>query len=154
MEITGKTVTIRPMTKKECHAYLRKYIPLSGSYTYSEEAADTVFEKIEQEQEKSHVLGIFTRRNEIIGRVRVFRIVNSEQRCELELELANESYMGKGLGTDAARLALRLIKEKLGMKRVYADVAPDNARAKRVLEKCGFNGIKDFSDRLSYMVRL
>ena len=45
---------------------------------------------------------------------------------------------GRGLGSDAVRAALRFGVREMGLHRVEADVDPDNAASKRLLERLGF----------------
>ena len=49
------------------------------------------------------------------------------------------AFWGRGIATEAGRLALRYAFEALELKFVVASVLPENARVIRVLEKLGFN---------------
>ena len=44
----------------------------------------------------------------------------------------------KGFGTEAVAAIVRYGMEQLGLERIYLKVFPDNLRAIRVYEKCGF----------------
>lgn len=44
----------------------------------------------------------------------------------------------RGFGTEAVRAATAYGMERLGLRRIFLKVYPDNARAIRVYEKCGF----------------
>ena len=44
----------------------------------------------------------------------------------------------KGYGTEAVRAMVEYGMDQLGLRRVFLKVFPDNARAIRVYEKCGF----------------
>ena len=56
-----------------------------------------------------------------------------------ELGIAITARMqGKGYGTEAILAMLAYGWDKLGLHRVFLKVFPDNARAIRVYEKCGF----------------
>ena len=44
----------------------------------------------------------------------------------------------RGFGTEAVRALVGYGMDRLGLKRIFLKVFPDNARAIRVYEKCGF----------------
>jgi RimJ/RimL family protein N-acetyltransferase len=138
IEVKGKNIALRTMNLKELRALWRKYIPAEGSYTYDEEAIDKRFERMEQIDQWNPTVGIFTKNDEIVGELTFERIVFSEQRCDLSLMLANETYRGKGMGTEAVMLAKSYAKEKLGLKRMYSEVSPSNTAMQSLLKKCGF----------------
>lgn len=48
------------------------------------------------------------------------------------------SMQDKGYGTEAVRAMVQYGMDALGLRRVFLKVFPDNARAIRVYEKCGF----------------
>ncbi len=162
IQINGKNVVLRTMTQKETRALWRKYVPENGAkYEYDEETADKLYEQSVEREEWNPSVGIFTKTDEIIGGLTFVRIVYSEKRCDLSLFLANESYRGKGYGTEAVMLAKKHAKEKLGLKRIYADVSSNNARMCAVMKKCGFLHTKTFKsdapdggDRLVYFALL
>ena len=144
IEITGRNLILRPMTKKEHRALWRKYSPDEtdprgiAPYEYDEEKTDALYDAIAEKAEWCPVSGIFTKTDEIIGMVQIPRIVFSEKRGDIYLLLANESYRGKGCGTEAVSLALECARRDLGLNRFYAEIPETNLRMRRVLEKCGF----------------
>ena len=144
IEITGKNLVLRPMTQKEHRALWRKYSPdvtdprERAVYEYDEEKVDALFAAIDEKAEWCPVSGIFTRTDEIIGMVQIPRIVFSEKRGDIYVLLANESYRGKGFGTEAVNLAVDYAHKTLGLARIYADIPETNLRMRRVLEICGF----------------
>lgn len=151
IEINGKSIVLRTMTQKETRALWRKFVPINTiAYEYSEEMADRRYEQSVEREEWNPSVGIFTKTDEIIGELSFDRIVYSEKRCDLSLFLVSEVYCDKGYGTEAVMLAKGYAKEKLGLKRIYADVSSNNARMCAVMKKCGFQHTKtfkgDFSD--------
>ena len=58
--------------------------------------------------------------------------------AELFITIGDKSFWGKGHGTDAVRILLRLAFDKLNLNRVYLTTLATNARALRCYEKCGF----------------
>ncbi len=162
IEIKNKVLSLRTMTQKEMRALWRKYAPAPDSgekpFVYNEEIVDAAFERINEREGREHTVGIFTKNDEIIGAVTIERIVVSEKRCEIRIFLANETYRGKGYGTEAINLAKKYVKETLELKRIYADVSTNNLRMQAVMKKCGFMHTKTFKgnyadggDRMSYV---
>ncbi|MBR0231624.1 MAG: GNAT family N-acetyltransferase [Clostridia bacterium] len=144
IEITGRNLILRPMTQKEHRALWRKYSPDEtdprgrAAYEYDEEKTDALYAAIGEKADWCPVSGIFTKTDEIIGMVQIPRIVFSEKRGDVYVLLANESYRGKGFGTEALDLLAECAHRKLGLDRLYADIPATNLRMRRVLEKCGF----------------
>lgn len=155
--ITTKEMTLRLMTEKENRALWRKavYDPALTDrvFTYDEEQVDARFAAESATAEWNPVFGVFTRKGEVIGFVRLPCIVYSEKRCELEVFIANDSYRGKGYGTAAVKAALRLAHEKLSLDRVYATAAAGDTRLMRVLEKAGFVRGREYGARVEYVKR-
>lgn len=161
IELSGKNITLRTMTQKETRALWRKFEPENGKFVYSEELADDLYKKSVELEEWNPSAGIFTKTDEIIGELTFQRIVFSEKRCDLSIFLANESYRGKGYGTEAIMLAKKYAKESLGLKKMHADVSSNNIRMQKALKKCGFLHTKTFKgdapdggDRMSFVIVL
>ena len=162
IEIHGKSLSLRTMTQKEMRALWRKFVPEGDkNFVYNEEVIDKMYDLSVEREEWNPTVGIFSKTDEVIGELTFERIVYSELRCDLAIFLANESYRNKGLGTEAIMLAKKYAKEKLGLKRMYADVSVNNARMRAVMKKCGFMNTKTFkgdmpdgSDRLVYFALL
>lgn len=143
---SGKNLVLRAMSQKEMRALWRKYVPASysgiESYVYNEEEVDAKFERSLAQADRSAVLGVFTKTDEIIGEVTLSHIVFSEKRCDLSIFLANDSYRRKGFGTEALLLAKKAAREQLGLERMYAEVSPENDAMRSLLKKCGFSHTK------------
>jgi RimJ/RimL family protein N-acetyltransferase len=58
--------------------------------------------------------------------------------AELFITIGEKSFWGRGCGTDAVRLLLRLAFDKLNLHSVWLTTLATNARAIRCYEKCGF----------------
>ena len=162
IQINGKNVILRTMTQKETRALWRKFVPENSiPFEYDEETADKLYEQSLEREEWHQSVGIFTKTDEVIGQLTFGSIVYSEKRCDLSLFLVNETYRDKGYGTEAVTLAKAYAKDKLGLKRMYADVSSNNARMCAVMKKCGFQHTKTFKgdaedggDRLVYFALL
>lgn len=57
---------------------------------------------------------------------------------EIHIVIGNKRYWGKGLGTRAIKKALSIAFGKFKYHQAYLEVRPDNLRAIKAYEKCGF----------------
>lgn len=75
---------------------------------------------------------------EVVGSIGIFRQTNIHSRtAELGYYLAEESW-GKGICTEAVRLACNYVFENTDIIRIYAEPFARNIASCRVLEKAGF----------------
>ena len=137
------------MTKALCRAIYRDWendpalyedMTLFQPYIYSEERADRYFDA---KQEPSRILYAIMADEEPVGELQLKNIDPAAKECTLSIHLKNDSFKGKGYGTEAERLAVRYAFETLGMQAVNADTVLKNTRSQRVLEKVGFRFIKE-----------
>lgn len=65
---------------------------------------------------------------------------------EITIVIGEKEYWNQGIGTKAIKTALRLGFGKLGYTKTYLEVRPENTRAIKVYEACGFvkNGFKKY----------
>lgn len=73
--------------------------------------------------------------NKVIGHIALHERKNGWY--ESDIVIGNKSYWGKGYGTEAKKQLL-LIAKKLGVKKVFAEVRPDNLRSINASLSCGF----------------
>ncbi len=57
--------------------------------------------------------------------------------------MQNDYAKGKGYGTKAEQIAIKYAFDELGMNVVNADTVEKNIRSQHVIEKVGFNFIKE-----------
>jgi acetyltransferase len=73
---------------------------------------------------------------EILGVGRLSRLRAVEAEAEFAV-LINDQYQGRGLGTELVGRLLEVARAE-GLRRVHADILPDNREMQRVCEKLGF----------------
>ena len=139
-------ISLQMMTRALCHALYREwendpammehFVP----YQYDEAAVDRYFDA---KQEPSRILFAIMKGKRPIGEMHLKWIDRERRECTLSIHLQKDSVKGRGYGTQAERLALRYAFDVLGMDRVKADVLITNARSRHVLEKVGFQCIKE-----------
>jgi RimJ/RimL family protein N-acetyltransferase len=74
----------------------------------------------------------------LLGEIRLDNVDRHDRRASLAIGLFDPAELGRGLGSEAVRLALAYAFTELALHRVSARVLADNARAIRCYEKCGF----------------
>jgi len=60
------------------------------------------------------------------------------RKAEFFITIGEKQFWGKGLGSDALRIVVRLAFDKMNLNRLWLSVLVDNPRAVRCYEKCGF----------------
>lgn len=73
-----------------------------------------------------------------IGSVYMQSIDPVHKNAEYGIFIGEGAALGRGCGTDAAKLAIRYAFEELGLHKLYLRVISDNERAVRSYEKAGF----------------
>lgn len=92
--------------------------------------------------EKSGIFGFFLNDGELIGCGDVSK--NKEGEYELGYNLA-KAYWGKGYCTEAAKGMLAYAAEELNVREFVCKHAKENVRSGRVIEKCGFDFVRESS---------
>lgn len=73
-----------------------------------------------------------------IGNLQLSNIDLHDRKAELGILIGEKNLWGKGYGTEAVELAVRLAFEGLNLNRVYLRTLTSNKRARRCYEKVGF----------------
>ena len=139
------------MTRELCHELFRNWendpdiymdMALFKPYRYDEAAVNRYFDA---KQGTSRVLLAIMKDNAPIGEVQLKQIDRERGECTLSIHMQNDAWKGRGYGTCAERLVLEYAFETLGMAAVNADVISKNTRSQHVLEKVGFQFVKEES---------
>ena len=137
-------IELLPMTRRICHLLFKEWendeatfadASLFRRYVCSEEAVDRYFEKTRDPSRASYAIMLG---NRPIGEVQLKHIDREKKECTVGIHMQNDAFKGRGYGTEALRLALRLAFCELGMRTVLADALRGNIRSRHVLEKIGF----------------
>lgn len=150
-----KGISLKPMTRKMCHAFYQKFENDPAvfapdqefePYVYSKEKADAYWR--EQDVPDRRLFAIMLD-EEMIGEIKLKYIDFDKCECSMGVHLLNDAVKGKGYGTRAERLVLDYAFDTLKMKAVNADALLGNARSQHVLEKVGFHYVRQ-DDRFKY----
>ena len=109
-------------------------------YRYDQEAVDRYFDA---KQTPDRLLFAILKGGVPVGELHLKRIDRQNKECTLSIHMQNDGAKGRGYGTRAERLALRYAFEVLGLEAVNADTVVKNTRSQHVLEKLGFQHIRD-----------
>jgi [ribosomal protein S5]-alanine N-acetyltransferase len=74
---------------------------------------------------------------QVIGNFLIWNWVKPHFRAEIGYSLAPE-WWGKGVTTEVARVGITFAFDRMGLHRLAAEIDPENAASRRVLEKLGF----------------
>ena len=86
--------------------------------------------------EKAPVFSMLEKKSgSFIGNIELMDPTDSEAELGIAVTASKQDM---GYGTEAVSAMVRFGMERLGLKRIFLRVFPENARAIRVYEKCGF----------------
>ncbi|MFC4547632.1 GNAT family N-acetyltransferase [Paenactinomyces guangxiensis] len=124
--------------------FLRPYEPVVPDSHFTLQAQREVIERgVHQwENGEGYAFGIFlAETDQLIGRVHLSNAVRRAwQNCTIGYFMDQEQN-GRGLMSEAVRLAVQFAFQEAGLHRIEAAVMPGNTGSIRVLEKAGFQYI-------------
>ena len=141
-------VWLTAMTPEMYHLYFREYendpelYPDKEKYTPFTYSAEKVDQYIRRQIDQNRITlavmaGEEIASDEIAGEI-VFKNIEKHKCATLSISLKNDRFKGRGIGTQAERLAIRYAFRDLDIPTLYADAVQTNARSQHVLEKAGF----------------
>ncbi len=139
-------ITLKPMTREMYHQYMKGYknspeLYLDPSkckpYVYD---AETVDRYVQRQIDLGRIPLAIMLDGEIVGEI-VLKNIEDRKCATMGLCLKNASYKDRGIGTQAERLAVQYVFDKLDIPTLYADSIRPNTRSRHVLEKVGFTQI-------------
>lgn len=142
-------ITLERMTQALCHEFFKEFendeniyadMRLFKAYKYDEECVNTYFAKLQRDD---RVVFMVMLERHPIGEIQLKNIDFTKGECSLSIHMQNDKFKGKGYGTKAEKLAIQYAFKELKMKKVYADVIHKNERSQHVLEKLGFQFLRE-----------
>ena len=140
-----QTIRLKVMTREVCHELYKHWtndasiymdMRLFQPYVYDEAAVNRYFDA--KGQDASRRLFAIMLGDQVIGELQLKQIGYEKKECTLSVHMQNDEVKGKGYGTQAERLAVRIAFDELEMTAVNADTVIKNTRSQHVLEKVGF----------------
>ena len=150
-------VYLLPMTPEMYHEYFREYqndldlyIDKNAyePYIYDEEKVNRYIQR--QIDLNRKALAVM-HDGEIVGEI-IIKNIAEHQSATLGLAMKNARYKDRGFGTKAEQLAIQYVFNELDIPVLYADTILSNTRSQYVLEKVGFQFIKEEGDFRYYQI--
>lgn len=144
MVLEGRQVDLRPISYDDTDDIVRwrNRDTVRNNFIYRGAFTKEVHENWMREKvEKKKVFQfIITEKkdNRKIGSVYLRDLDSANRKCEFGIFIGEEEYLGRGLGTEAARLILRFAFEELNMNKVFLRLLAENRRAFKSYLKVGF----------------
>lgn len=152
-------ITLVPMTREMCHEFYREfqndpaiYMDMSrfSEFVYTPEWVDRYFDR---QQVESRRLFVIMAGDCPVGEVKLHHIDWETRECTLGIHMRNDSVKGKGYGTRAEQLVVQYAFDELGMEAVNADAVLKNTRSQYVLEKVGFQFLREDETYKYYRIK-
>lgn len=143
---------LRPMTGELCHELYRFWenddsinmdMSMFKEYVYNEKSVDHYFDS---KQGTSRRMFAIMLEDRPIGELQLKQIDMDKREYTLSIHMQNDSFKGKGYGTEAENLAIKYAFDELGMVAVNADTVVKSTRSQHILEKIGFQFLKEEGD--------
>lgn len=146
-------ITLQPYTLERCHQFWMSYIAdpdmMDGSYKYDFNWVERYYHS--KVAEKNRVYFAICLENTVIGEIQL-KAIDSEKKCAtLSIHLTNNSFKNRGFGTEAERKMIAYGFEQLHLQAIYADCLHRNQRSRHILEKLGFQHLRD-DEKFCYFV--
>lgn len=150
-------IYLKKMTSQMFHEFFKEYENDSDLYLNKSDYYTYVYdyEKVElyinRQIQLNRICLAIMLKDEIIGEIKLYDINNDS--LSLGITLKNDHYKNKGYGTKAELLAIEYVFNELNKSIIYADSIITNKRSQHVLEKVGFELIKQDSERKYYQIK-
>lgn len=143
--IKGGRIQLRPITiedsEKIIHwrnsALVKSHFILQTDFTM-ESQKKWMEQVIEKGKAVQFMIEVIEEGDFDIGTVYLRDLDELHKKAEYGIFIGEEFFLGKGFGTEAARLMLDFAFRELGLHKIYLQVLSDNERAIKSYEKAGF----------------
>lgn len=135
-----KDIKLRKIKKSDSRYFLKWWkdkdlIKLtSGIYEKSDKVLESYFFDMLKSKVNRYYLILLNSKS--IGNISISKINNST--FEMQIIIGDKKYLSKGFGKVAIQKALVIAFNRLKYKKAYLEVRPDNLRAIKAYQNCGF----------------
>lgn len=150
-------VSLRPMSAEMYHAYYREYENDPDLFLDKSECKPFVYSPawvdryIQRQIDCGRTCLAVMYGEEMAGEI-ILKNVEPGRSATLSICMKNDRYKGRGIGTQAERLAIDYVFHSLDIPVLYADTVVTNARSQHVLEKLGFQLLRTEGDFKYYVI--
>lgn len=144
MVLEGKRVDLRPISYEDTDDIVRwrNRNAVRNNFIFREQFTKDIHEKwMKEKVAKKQVyqfIIIEKKTNKKIGSVYLRDVDSANQKCEFGIFIGEEEFLGRGLGTEAAKLILHFAFEELRVNKVFLRLLAENQRAYKSYLKVGF----------------
>lgn len=114
---------------------------LAFSVPISRSSEEQWLERAVIHRESDKLFAIETLEGEYLGNCGLHLIDSIHRHAELGIAIGKATHLGRGYGTDAINVLLRMAFQSLNLHKVYLRVFSENKRGIRCYEKCGFKTV-------------
>jgi len=142
--VQGKLVRLRAYEKSDADALFRWFADEEvtrwlGPPNFPSRAHQEKFIELAQaSSDDAKYFAIETLEGKLVGDCGLRFIDWKSRKAEFFITIGEKQFWGKGLGSDALRIVIRVAFDKMNLNRLWLTVLVDNPRAVRCYEKCGF----------------
>ena len=141
--LKGKRVTLRSIERSDIPTFVRwfndravtRFLARQQPMSLAEE--ERWFEH-RLENPEGFIFGIAAEDGALVGNIGLHQINWKDRHAMLGIVIGEKEYWGRGYGTDAISTMLRFAFNEQNLHRVWLYVYPENERALRCYERCGF----------------
>lgn len=152
-----EAIFLKPMTREMYHTFFREYQNDADLYLDKKEYREycynkeTVDQYVQKQIDLNRIPLAIMRGDEIIGELKLYNIENGKC-ATLGISMKSKNYKGRGFGTQAEMMAIRYVFDELDIPVLYADTILTNTRSQHVLEKVGFQFLRQDKERKYYKI--
>jgi len=157
MKIEQKKIRLVPMTADMYSSFFIEYendpdLCLPGqAYVHYEYSEEKVSKYVQRLRDLNRIPLAVLYEDEIVGEI-IIKNIAEHQSATLGLAMKNARYKDRGFGTKAEQLVIQYVFNELDIPVLYADTILSNTRSQHVLEKVGFQFIKEEGDFRYYQI--
>lgn len=152
-----ETITLKAMTAEMYHAFFKEYqndpdlyLDPKDFFEYQYEAKK-VDAYIQKQRDLNRLPFGILYGDELVGELKLYNI-QPHRSATLGITMKSRKYKDRGFGTQAELLAIQYVFEELDIPLLYADSILTNTRSQHVLEKVGFQYIRQDKQRKYYQI--
>lgn len=144
MRLESERIYLRPLCELDAPLILKSTTDKEIRYmtgtkpTFSLEQIKTHIDNINNDSSRYDFAICSKSTDEMIGELSILNIDEDNQRAGFRISLSSIPLTGKGYGTEAIKIVLKFVFEKLALNRLQLEVFSHNLRGIKAYEKVGF----------------
>lgn len=148
--IESKRLIIRPLKDTDIED-LREWTPDKSLYKYwgknpgkTDLKPELLIEKKEKPSKSFHLYIEYKKESKVIGDIYIY-LIEKDKKAKIAIRL-NKKFHNMGIGTEAVTAMTNWCFKSTELEVIWTDVNIENISSIKLLEKCGFNRIKQIEN--------